>query len=67
MPLILKFLKHKTIIYRDAWAVYRGLEDSECTRGLRVTNPSEYFVDPENKSIHTQNKEHLWSNIKEWF
>ena len=56
MPLILKFIKHKTIIYSDAWAVYRGLEDSEYTHGLRVINHSEYFVDPEHKSIHTQKK-----------
>ena len=64
-PLIFKFIKPKTIIYSDAWAAYRGLEEHN-NYVHKVINPSEHFVDPEDPTVHTQNIKGLWRDIKEW-
>ena len=64
IPLIFKFSKPKTIIYSDTWAAYRGLEEHN-NYVHKVINHSEHFVDPEDPTVHTQNIERLWRDIKE--
>ena len=65
VPLILKYIKPGTTIYSDAWGAYRGLgEINNYTH--KVINHNQYFVDPEDSTIHTQNIERLWRDIKEW-
>ena len=47
------------------WGAYRGLgEINNYTH--KVINHSKHFVDPEDRTIHTQNIERLWWDIKEW-
>ena len=48
----------------DSWAAYRTLDKEGYTH--KVINHSEYFVDPEDSFVHTQNIERLWRNVKEW-
>ena len=63
-PLIFKFIKPQTIIYSDAWAAYGGLEEHNYIH--KVINHSEHFVNPEDPTVHTQNIERLWRDIKKW-
>ena len=61
IPLIKKYIRPGSIIYSDAWGAYRELN----THGYshHVINHSENFV---NGTIHTQNIERVWRDIKEW-
>lgn len=53
-----------TTIISDGWAAYRNLGQYNYCH--QVINHSENFVDPANRSIHTQNIENNWKNIKRW-
>ena len=65
VPLVLKYIKPGSTIYNDAWGAYRGLgEINNYTH--KVINHSKHFVDPEESTMHTQNIERLWRDIKEW-
>ena len=51
MPLILKYIKPGSTIHSDAWGAYRGL--GEINNYMhKVINHSQYFVDPEDSTIH---------------
>ena len=64
IPLIKKYVHRGSIIYTDAWRAYAGL--GRLGYQHRVVNHSENFVDPEDSSVHTQNIERLWRDIKGW-
>jgi transposase-like protein len=53
-----------TTIVSDGWAAYRNLARHNYHH--QVINHSANFVDPVNRSIHTQNIENNWKNIKRW-
>ena len=64
LPLIEKYIKLGSIIYSDAWLVYKSI----CSLGLRskhfFINHSENFVTSE--EIHTLTIERFWHDTKEW-
>ena len=63
-PLIEKYIKLDSIIYNNAWPVYKSIS----SLGLRykhfVINHSENSVTSE--EIHTQTIERFWRHLKEW-
>ena len=64
IPLITKYIKPHSIIISDKWRAYNKLAEHGYVH--KCVNHSENFVDPDNPSIHTQNIERLWRDIKEW-
>lgn len=64
LPLIKKYIKPGSVIYSDGWRAYAKLGEEGFVHG--IINHSEYFVDPENSHLHTQNTERLWRDVKEW-
>ena len=57
-------MKPESIIYSDAWRAYNDL--SQLGYKHYAVNHSKNFVDPSNPSIHTQNIERLWLDLKQW-
>ena len=53
-----------SIIISDKWKAYNKLSSLGYTH--KTVNHSENFVDPEDPSVHTQNIERLWRDMKEW-
>ena len=64
LPLIEKYIKPQSIIISDKWRAYTKLKEQGYVH--KVVNHSENFVDPDDPTIHTQNIERLWRDIKEW-
>lgn len=64
LPLIKRFIRAGSVIISDSWGAYKTLGQEGYTH--RIINHSENFVDPKDKSIHTQCVERLWRDIKEW-
>ena len=64
IPLIQKYILKGSLIYSDSWGAYTGLDDLRY-KHYKI-NHSENFVDPTKPSIHTQNIERLWLDIKQW-
>ena len=64
LPLINKYIKPQSVIISDKWRAYNKL--GELGYIHKCVNHSDNFVDPEDPTIHTQNIERLWRDIKEW-
>ena len=64
IPLIEKYILKGSVIYSDCWRAYTGLDDLGYQH-FKI-NHSENSVDPTKPSIHTQNIERLWLDIKQW-
>ena len=64
IPLIQKYILPGFIIVSDCWRAYITIKDLGYQH-LQI-NHSENFVDPDNVSIHTQNIECFWRDLKEW-
>ena len=61
LPLIQKYIAPGSIIYRDKWKAYDKLSKLEYK--YLTINHSQQFVDG---TIHTQNIERIWSDLKEY-
>ena len=64
IPLIIKYIKPQSVIISDKWRAYNKLDQLGYVH--KSVNHSDNFVDPEDPSVHTQNIERLWRDIKEW-
>lgn len=64
IPLIKKYILPGSIIVSDGWTAYQTISEHGYEHQIR--NHAEYFVDPENPDIHTQNIERLWRDVKKW-
>jgi len=53
-----------TCIVSDLWRGYTGLDRLPQGYRHRTINHSQHFVNPNNRSIHTNNIENVWSKIK---
>lgn len=64
IPLIQKFIVPGSIIFSDYWGAHKTIGDLGYKHYM--INHSKNFVDEQNKTIHTQNIERLWRDVKEW-
>ena len=64
-PEIHQWIKPGSVVYCDKWKAYDKLDEEGYLMGGRI-NHSEYFVDPENSAVHTQNIERMWKDVKSW-
>ena len=64
IPLIKQYIRAGSVVMSDGWAAYRTLKDEGYSH--KVINHSEEFVDPDDRSVHTQTIERLWRDVKEW-
>lgn len=62
-PIIRENILEGSHIISDKWAAYRFLEQ-DTNYSYSSINHSEFFVDPENNSIHTQTIESCWMHCK---
>lgn len=65
IPLIKKWIRPGTTVISDMWKAYFRLSE-EGFRHLQI-NHSLHFVDPENRTIHTNHIESCWRHAKESF
>ena len=64
LPLITKYIKAESVIISDKWRAYNKL--AELGYVHKTINHSDNFVDPDDPTVHTQNIERLWRDVKEW-
>ncbi|XP_066974324.1 uncharacterized protein [Macrobrachium rosenbergii] len=64
IPIISKYIRAGSTVMSYGWAAYKNLDKEGYIH--RVINHSENFMDPNDRSVHTQNIEREWRNIKEW-
>ena len=62
--ILLSTCRSDTRHHSDTWAAYRGLREHNYIH--KVINHSEHFVNPEDPTVHTQNIERHWRDIKKW-
>ena len=66
LPLIEKYILLGTLIMSDGW---KANEDIALIEGKnythKVVNHSECYVDPTDRTVHTQNIERMWRSMKE--
>ena len=74
-PIILKYIRPGSVIFSDCWKAYINLNnDDEWEGGFGVrpgyghssVNHSENFLHPVDPTIHTQNIERTWRDLKKW-
>ena len=64
VPLVTKYIRPQSTIISDKWRAYSKLGEHGYIH--KIVNHSENFVDPDDPTIHTQNIERLWRDVKEW-
>ena len=63
-PLIQANVAPKTMLHTDGWRAYRRLP--ELGYGHRWVDHSKNYVDPSDRSLHTNQIEGLWNKFKKW-
>ena len=63
-PIVQENVVRGTMLYTDGWRAYRKLP----TLGYlhRWVDHSKYYVDPNDRSLHTNGIEGLWRTVKRW-
>jgi transposase-like protein len=59
-----EYVEVGSVMYTDDWRAYRGLEALGFAEHNVVVHKW-YFVDPDDRDIHTQNVERLWRELKD--
>ena len=62
MPILIDNIHPQSTIITDCWKSYNNVKDNFYKH--YTVNHSKHFVDPENKTIHTNNIENRWGVIK---
>ena len=63
-PMIQAYVAPKTMLHTDGWRAYRRLP--VLGYGHRWVDHSKHYVDPTDKSLHTNRIEGLWKKFKMW-
>ncbi|KAL3119189.1 hypothetical protein niasHT_003476 [Heterodera trifolii] len=64
LPLIADNIEPGTLIVSDGWAAYGGIQNMQQRYDHRWVNHRVFFVDPQDRQVHTQGIEATWGALK---